>query len=133
MVRYLKGGCGLENCRAKGITVWAVQMGDNIPRSQPDANALKRPPQRAGWTDVLLRTKEGAASFGLPSTEQYICRTCETDITTDEDPRWTIESLPCYIPRRPRCIVCENTCTNRRPEDASIQWVDAAALSKKWT
>ncbi|RYO81470.1 hypothetical protein DL766_004058 [Monosporascus sp. MC13-8B] len=132
VVRYLKAGCGLENCRPKGIAVWAIPVDDKTPWSQPDPDALKRPPQRAAWADVLLRTKEDVAGLGLPSTIQYICRRCKSDITTDEDPRWTIESLPRYLPRSPRCVTCENTCTNRRPIDPSIKWLDVAALSRKW-
>ncbi|KAL1860398.1 hypothetical protein VTK73DRAFT_7365 [Phialemonium thermophilum] len=132
VTRYLKAGCGLDICRPKGVTVWAVPVDDRTPWSPPDADALKRPPQRAAWTDVLLRPGEEAASLGLPSSVECICRGCESKITTDEDPRWTIESMPRYIPRRPRCVACHNKCTNYRPTDPTVKWLDAAAVSKKW-
>ncbi|RYP80802.1 hypothetical protein DL769_002272 [Monosporascus sp. CRB-8-3] len=132
VVRYLKSGCGIENCQPKWISAWAIPVDDKTPWCKPDRGDLKRPPQRAAWADVLLRTKENAAGLGLPSTVQCICRGCEENITTDEDPRWTVELLPRYLPRRPLCVTCDNTCTNRRPVDPSIKWLDAAVVSKKW-
>ncbi|TPX17407.1 uncharacterized protein E0L32_003050 [Thyridium curvatum] len=132
VARYLKGGCGMATCKAQGDNAWAVPSDDSIPWCLADANALKRVPRRAAWSDFLLR--KGDLSTDLAYSIQCICRGCNSaeSIVMDSSARWTIETLPRYIPRKPRCTVCKKS-TTWKPVDASIEWLDAAALSKKWT
>jgi hypothetical protein len=141
VARFLKGGCGGEGCDPPGDCVWAVPVDDDICWTTPDVNNLSRPPQKAAWSEILLYTKGRLASLGesdraaLEKPVDCICRQCRSleSVTTDTTPRWTIETSPKYVPRKPRCSVCKSKGVTWKPCDSSIKFHDSAALSKLWT
>lgn len=131
VVRFLKGGCGLDNCTPKGDNVWAVPLNNDMIWTTPDANGLRQPPQRAKWADILIRT--GTDILDLPKPVSCICRRCRNADCTfiDSQPRWTIETKPRYVPRKPRCSNCGKS-ARWRPIETSVDWIDSALLSKLW-
>ncbi|KAK5995902.1 hypothetical protein PT974_04320 [Cladobotryum mycophilum] len=132
VARYLKGGCGAKSCQPSGSSVWAVPYDSQIPWSPPDENLLRRPPQKAKWSDILLCDSDRIT--GLPRNVICICRRCsdEESITIDHNPRWTIETWARYVPRKPRCRICKSKFVTWEPVDGTISWLDTAALSTLW-
>lgn len=128
----LKRGCGSESCQNERSAGFAIPWDDQIPWAAPKTIVLDRPPMKADWTDVLLR--QNTSTGNLPSTVQIICRACDdqSSIQQDTEPRWTIETPPRYVIRKPRCKICCRNDTTWRTVDTSITWLDPAAISKMW-
>lgn len=126
----IKSGCGAPSC--EGRQGRAVPLDDSIPWQAGRRHILERAPLRADWTDVLLR--KDWDDRRQQTSIQIICKSCNNDdsIYEDIEPRWTIESTPRYVVRKPRCKVCNKNGITWRPVDDTIPWLDQAAISKMW-
>jgi hypothetical protein len=132
VVRYLKKGCGAIECHADSDTAWALPFQDNILWTVPSADKLRRPPKKAEWTGIFLRSEEEVAE--LPATVATVCRSCrgqDGKAKQDLEPQWTIETPSQYVTRSLCCQFCEKK-TKWSSVDVSIVDIDPAALTKSW-
>ena len=132
VVHRMKRGCGSVTCQNSQGHGFAVPWNDRVPWAAPKTIVLERPPRKADWTDVFLR--QDSTTLGSPSIIQIICRACndKSSIQEDKEPRWTIETPPRYVIRKPLCKVCCRTGTTWRTVDPGITWVDVARMSVLW-
>lgn len=132
VVRNLKRGCGSQHCQRQQKPGFAIPRDSSIPWTPAKVDALERHPLKADWTDVLLL--KDPITEGLPKVVQIMCRACkdQSSIEQDDNPRWTIETPPRYVIRKPRCKACCRNDVTWSTVDAEIPWLDQASISKMW-
>ncbi|KEY73802.1 hypothetical protein S7711_10669 [Stachybotrys chartarum IBT 7711] len=132
VAHVLKRGCDSDACQANQGLGFAIPWDDEVVWAQSKAKILRRPKMKADWVDVMLR--QGLSLAGLPDALHIICRACKdpASVQKDEEPRWTIETTPRYVTRKPRCKVCSRKDTAWCPVNPDIAWLDPAAISKVW-
>jgi hypothetical protein len=129
---YLKRGCGQLTCEESRQFSYAIPWDDQVKWSPSKSSLLVRSPMKAEWTDILLR--KPPSTDGLPISMSIIRRSCmdEASVQQDGEPRWTIETPPRYVIRKPYCQVCRKNSVTWCPTESSIRWIDATALTKMW-
>lgn len=134
IARYLKNGCGRQNCSPQSHSVYAIPFDSEIVWSPQDANVLSRPNHAAKWRDHFVRKQNDAQAH--PQIVACICRPCKNQgmsaqAREDKRPEWTVETSPRYITKSFRCRRCEKS-TKWIPRDEALDWIDKAQLTKSW-
>lgn len=130
VLRFLQNGCGLSACPGNQLGTWAIPADPLVKYTRPDRNKLVSLPRKPNWEVYFLRHDLNNES--LPDNVTLVCRRCCTQLFEDTEPRWTRESNPRYVLRRPNCKTCNKKNTNWSPKDSTILWVDSSKLSRKW-
>ncbi|KAJ4857116.1 hypothetical protein T069G_08013 [Trichoderma breve] len=130
VLRFLQNGCGLPGCPGNQLSAWAIPADPSVKYTRPDRNKLVALPRKSNWEAYFLRN--GVENGSLPENVTLVCRRCRTQLFDDTEPRWTRESTPRYVLRRPNCKTCNKKNTNWSPQNTSILWVDSSKLSRKW-
>lgn len=107
-----------------------VPADPSVQHVRPDTGRLVSMPRKPTWEAYFLR--RGLNTEHLPEKVIIIFRRCRNQTFEDDKPRWTRESQPRYVLRRPGCQVCHAKNTNWVPKDDSMPWVDQSKLSHKW-
>jgi hypothetical protein len=128
----LKHGCGQLACEGRRQFSYAIPWDDQVKWSPSKTSILARSSMKAEWTDILLRKPPN--TDGLPISMSIICRSCmdKASVQPDVEPRWTIETPPRYVIRKPYCHTCRKNSVTWCPTESGIPWVDATALTKMW-
>ncbi|KKP00640.1 hypothetical protein THAR02_07268 [Trichoderma harzianum] len=130
VLRFLQNGCGLPGCPGNQLSAWAIPADPSVKYTRPDRNKLVALPRKSNWEAYFIRN--GVENGSLPENVTLVCRRCRTQLFDDTEPRWTRESTPRYVLRRPNCKTCNKKNTNWSPQNTSILWVDSSKLSRKW-
>lgn len=130
VLRFLQHGCGLPLCPRNKASTWAMPADPSVLYVRPDSKKLAAEPRKTSWEDYFLQDPQ---LDGSERVVTIVCRTCRATQYEDTKPRWTRESQPRYVLRRPRCKGCNLKNSNWTPKDKNVLWVDSSKLSRKWS
>lgn len=103
VLHYLQDGCGSPGCPGKPACAWGIPADDRIPYVRPSRTNLKGV-RKAEWSDFMLRTAEECER--LPEVVAIKCNGCKEGTFQGNNPRWTVETAPRYVRRKPNCPNC---------------------------
>ncbi|KAG9254262.1 uncharacterized protein F5Z01DRAFT_99601 [Emericellopsis atlantica] len=133
VLRFLRGGCGSQECRPPTENVWTIPADDSIPVVMNGEKPLQLPPPtKASWERYFIRPASDYSNLGLPREIEIVCTKCHKEVWVDKNPRWTTESSPRYVPRSPRCQTCATKASAYWFPRDTTPWVRVNHLSRKW-